>query len=280
MSDTSGSMINVVTVASPLHSERFSSLDADLKIQSADGVLFQLHKKYLETTTGGFSQTGLNSQGEIVQLPETSATLELLFQFIYPTRHPGLASTPFETLAPLAEAAEKYEVFAAMNVCQIRMMNMLPNYAEEIMAYAVKHDYLDIMYSAAPLLLEKPLESVLAEFPPAIAIAWTRYHATWSTCVRSAMLSLPKTFQDGGYSHRKQTREWQEYEGCYCGQPIDSTINKLLMELAKGITSLRDLSWMDRSDLVCCERLKPALAQWRISIESFIQGIPDLSTFV
>jgi hypothetical protein len=62
--------------------------------------------------------------GEIVNLTEDAATvtLELLFQFVYPQRHPNLSDSPYEVVAPLAEAAEKYEVFAAMNICGIRMV--------------------------------------------------------------------------------------------------------------------------------------------------------------
>lgn len=63
--------------------------------------------------------------GEMVELTEDSSTLELLFQFIYPQRHPTLSDTPYEIIAPVAEAAEKYEVFAAMNICQIRMLYVL-----------------------------------------------------------------------------------------------------------------------------------------------------------
>jgi hypothetical protein len=40
---------------------------------------------------------------------------------MYPERHPDLESADFEMLEPLAEAAEKYEVFSAMNICKIRI---------------------------------------------------------------------------------------------------------------------------------------------------------------
>jgi len=58
---------------------------------------------------------------EIVPLTETSTILEILFQFVYPQRHPSLDDMNWATFAGLAEAAEKYEVYNAMNVCQIRM---------------------------------------------------------------------------------------------------------------------------------------------------------------
>ena len=48
---------------------------------------------------------------EIVWLTEDSATLELLFQFMYPQHPPELKNVDFVTVMSLAEAAEKYEVF-------------------------------------------------------------------------------------------------------------------------------------------------------------------------
>lgn len=50
--------------------------------------------------------------------------------------------------------------------------NVLPERAEEIMAYAVKNDYPDTMSIAAPLILDKPLEDALVRLPLKIALAW------------------------------------------------------------------------------------------------------------
>jgi hypothetical protein len=84
-------------------------------------VYFYLHRKNLETNTGAFPPAEIETRGETVLLTEDSRVLELLFQFVYPMHHPSLATTPFETLLALAEAAEKYEVYSAMTVCNIRM---------------------------------------------------------------------------------------------------------------------------------------------------------------
>ena len=97
------------------------ALDSDVTFLSADGVLFYLHRKNLETNTGGFPPAEIETRNEIVSLTEDSSILELLFRFIYPAHHPKLDRTPFATLSLLAEAAEKYEVYSAMNVCSIRM---------------------------------------------------------------------------------------------------------------------------------------------------------------
>jgi hypothetical protein len=48
-------------------------------------------------------------------------TLELLFQFCYPDHRPDVEALEFDALALLAEAAEKYQVFPAMNICKICM---------------------------------------------------------------------------------------------------------------------------------------------------------------
>jgi hypothetical protein len=58
---------------------------------------------------------------EVVQLPESSATLDLLFRFCYPQRHPDLEKLDFDILAALSEATEKYQMFSAINVCKYYM---------------------------------------------------------------------------------------------------------------------------------------------------------------
>lgn len=103
--------------------------DADLVVQSADNVQFHLHRKYLEAHTGAFPGAGdglLDSNprrgdGEVTSLTEPAKVLEILFQFVYPKRQPDLDNVAYEMLGPLAEAAEKYEVFAAMSVCALQL---------------------------------------------------------------------------------------------------------------------------------------------------------------
>lgn len=82
-----------------------------------------IHDANIQAHIGGFAVPEFQTQddSEPVSLPEDSTILELLFQFIYPDRHPDLESTTFDVLKKLAEAAEKYKVFSAMNVCKIRM---------------------------------------------------------------------------------------------------------------------------------------------------------------
>jgi len=56
-----------------------------------------------------------------VQLTESGKTLELLFAFVYPKRHPDLDNEDFQTVIELAEAVGKYEVYSAMCACNTRL---------------------------------------------------------------------------------------------------------------------------------------------------------------
>ena len=96
--------------------------DADVTFLSSDLVTFKLHRKYLEATTGSFPGAEFETQGELVRLTEPSSVLEVMFQFVYPRRHPRLDKQNFDSVLAIAEAVEKYEVFSAMNTCETRMM--------------------------------------------------------------------------------------------------------------------------------------------------------------
>ncbi|KAJ7431916.1 hypothetical protein B0H11DRAFT_1641187, partial [Mycena galericulata] len=97
--------------------------DADITIQSSDGVLFKLHRKNLQVHSVVFadaeSATLPENGGEVVQLSETSENL--LFQFMYPQLQPDLKTLEFRLLAGMAEAAEKYMVFSALTLCRMNM---------------------------------------------------------------------------------------------------------------------------------------------------------------
>ncbi|KAF8886722.1 hypothetical protein BD779DRAFT_1441389, partial [Infundibulicybe gibba] len=158
--------------------------DSDVTFSSSDAVLFRIHRKNLETSTGGFPAGGFATLGEIVPLTETATTLELLFQFVYPRRHPDLETVTFEVLAPLAEAAEKYEVFAALNICKIHMRNALPDHAAEVLGYAARHGYPDIIQRAALLLIREPLIKVISALPQNLIVPWAGlfFPLRWSEC--------------------------------------------------------------------------------------------------
>ncbi|KAJ6592909.1 hypothetical protein B0H19DRAFT_975629, partial [Mycena capillaripes] len=106
-------------------SERFSANDADMMISSSDGMLFKVHRKNLEVHSAIFANaenaTRPENGDDIVHLTESSDALDLLFQFMYPQPPPDVRTLEFKIFASLAEAAEKYVVYAALGWCRTRM---------------------------------------------------------------------------------------------------------------------------------------------------------------
>ncbi|KAF5380018.1 hypothetical protein D9615_006290 [Tricholomella constricta] len=155
-------------------SECFSAADADITFQSSDGILFSIHKTNLIVMTGGFPPPEFHSPEDgAIPLPEPSGTLEILFQFLYPERHPKLAeSMPFHLLDAVTEAAEKYQVFVAMDACEALMRKTLPWHADRIFLYAVKHGYNDLVDLAAIPLLDYPFEETLKGLPNDLICPW------------------------------------------------------------------------------------------------------------
>ena len=87
--------------------------------------MFKIHSKHLQTSSAVLSP-GLASMdlGEAVPLSETSDVLEILFQFVHPPsetaanyHQPSVMNMKSNLFFKVAEAAEKYVVFGAMNVC-------------------------------------------------------------------------------------------------------------------------------------------------------------------
>lgn len=94
---------------------------ADVTFQSSDGILFHLQRKYLEVATGAFPGAEFDTNGETTSLSEPAAVLAILFGFVHPKRYPDVEDLDFSLLADVAEAAEKYEAFAAIELCRLQM---------------------------------------------------------------------------------------------------------------------------------------------------------------
>ncbi|KAF8218699.1 hypothetical protein L208DRAFT_1473248, partial [Tricholoma matsutake] len=101
----------------------------------------------------------------IVQLPEKSLILNMLFQFCHSDPHPELNDLTFDTLAELAKAAENYKVFSAISVCKISMKDALPLNVFNIFIYGAMYGHPDIYQTTPIMVLQKPLSQVLPRLP-------------------------------------------------------------------------------------------------------------------
>ena len=84
-------------------------------------VPFHVPKVNLTINAGNFAPPEFETRSEVVQLTDRVVTLECFFQFCSLDRHPDLGGVKFDVLDCLAEAAEKYQVFSAMNICRFCM---------------------------------------------------------------------------------------------------------------------------------------------------------------
>jgi hypothetical protein len=97
--------------------------DYDVALKSCDDVTFRVHKNVLQMHSHGFAtpDNTVVQPDDVVALSETSAVLDLLLQYMYPNPQPHLAAVEFVVLAGLAEAAQKYEVWSAMEITKVYM---------------------------------------------------------------------------------------------------------------------------------------------------------------
>ncbi|KIM36943.1 hypothetical protein M413DRAFT_424093 [Hebeloma cylindrosporum] len=196
------------TAEQPWVGTKFSVYDSDVEVRSSDGFIFQLHRVVLGVTTGAFPGSELDTGAEVVQLTEPANVLGIIFAFLYPKEHPDLHGEIFQVLSAVAEAAAKYEVFSAVHVCNERLVKFLPEYAPEILAHAVKHDYPRLIRATLPHFARAPFIPVLARLPPSYVVPWARYHEAWRSVFKETVLyikELPRTAPISSSCHSSMT---------------------------------------------------------------------------
>jgi hypothetical protein len=98
-------------------------------VRSSDGVLFKFDKRQLGSHSGVFASAEVSTvseTNELVELTEPSEVVDLLLQLMSLQEAPDLKSLDFETLAMLAEAVEKYDVFHSKTICRMLMQSVDP----------------------------------------------------------------------------------------------------------------------------------------------------------
>ncbi|KAF9478262.1 hypothetical protein BDN70DRAFT_880225 [Pholiota conissans] len=185
----------------------FDFSDSDVTIQSSDGILFKLHRRNLEFGTGAFPPAEVfQTEGEITQLTEKADILAVMFQFVYPRRHPDLEDLVFELVIQVAEAVEKYEVFAAMNTCRLRLRHFITKHAAEVMGHFVRHNYSSMVDECVPHIARSPLIDVLELLPPECVLPWLLYQDAWKSVFKLARKYIKAKPMDGeGLCHHPMT---------------------------------------------------------------------------
>ncbi|KAJ7877609.1 hypothetical protein B0H13DRAFT_2200535 [Mycena leptocephala] len=206
------------------------ALEADIYLRSSDGILFEAHSKNLELYSGGFPPANFADVGgderEVVQMTETSSVLALLLQYVHNQRQPDSSRFQFETLAGLAEAAEKYLVFSAMEVCKIQMRLSIPTHPVRVLAYAAKHGYPELRDIAAPLTISASLQSVEAAMHdmPEILIAWVKYREGFIHTLHFLFKRPPIVLHRGGLN---TCELWEPFQQEIVEKTVDCQLEPL-----------------------------------------------------
>ncbi|KAI4520315.1 hypothetical protein K525DRAFT_203991 [Schizophyllum commune Loenen D] len=249
--------------------ERFASTEGNVVVfRSIDQVLFNIHRVNLRVnTTGPFAEDFLAPKGDVADLTEDAKTLELLFRFIYSERHPTLADLPFDELLSLAEAAEKYGVAPAMNLCYVRLTLIYKDKPFEILVYAHKHAYTDLLDMCAPHTLGTPVEKVRTLLPASLLLAWICYNDPW---------------------HRIITRETTEQLfNCCCKSSTGAAQRTLSTLIAQGPPAFLDLTSLSAKLRTASECTNSSryncsfwLNIWATDLDVKLKALPPLSSFV
>ncbi|KAF9523213.1 hypothetical protein CPB83DRAFT_747634, partial [Crepidotus variabilis] len=153
---------------------------ADVLFQSSDGPIFKICRRHLQSASAGLAVSDhLVVDDEPVYLQETSEVLEVLFQFIQPPaegkrfRQPSVRDLEPRMFFAVAEAAEKYIVYGAMNTFSTHMYQMVDKYPVEVLNHCERHGYPDLVDAAASKTISKPLAAVVdGLWHPGLIIRW------------------------------------------------------------------------------------------------------------
>ncbi|THV04273.1 hypothetical protein K435DRAFT_714731 [Dendrothele bispora CBS 962.96] len=116
---------------------------------------------------------------EIVHLSESSAVLDLMFQYMYLQPQPDLRKVDFDVVKDLAEAVEKYCVYSAMGALNLRMREHIPSQPVEVLLYAIRHNHPELINESAEATLEFPPYPMLQRVPLEVFSAWISYQQTY-----------------------------------------------------------------------------------------------------
>ncbi|ESK84351.1 hypothetical protein Moror_10193 [Moniliophthora roreri MCA 2997] len=153
----------------------------DTILRSRTGALIGAHSHQLKShCPDGLWSLAVSSFAlqEPVQTAYETDVIRLLTRWIHPLRPMQTNSLTFDLLKRFAEAVETYRVYCAMESVRLAMMLHIKHHPTAVFAYAVKHNYRDIVQLALPKTLQvtqpEEMRVALADRPD-LVIAWLTY---------------------------------------------------------------------------------------------------------
>ncbi|KAI4294514.1 hypothetical protein K525DRAFT_290631 [Schizophyllum commune Loenen D] len=256
----------------PQSSERFSIPDLDTAaFLSSDKVIFHVDRSRLARDAHGFPPQELAPppQSETIPLSEDAVTLELLFRIIYREERVRLDSLPFENIAALAEAAEKYDVYAAILLCRIAMEAHCSDHTLAVMSYAARYGHNDILDNAAGFSVGLESARVRQELPLNHFAAWAVYVGQYSKLAKTMVIR--KSFRVCDLCTQRIVRKALEY-GPECLTNRDTLFSEDIL--------------YPKSKTVCEKyyggggECKMCLLNWKDALAAEVNQLQPLSSFL
>ncbi|KAH8804315.1 hypothetical protein DL96DRAFT_1766397, partial [Flagelloscypha sp. PMI_526] len=188
--------------------------------------------------------------------------------------HPHLYNIEFTVLDKLAEAAKKYEVFAAMNLCNYKMIDFALNHPAEVLAYACKHDYPHLVEECCEYALQQPLSFMLKLLPPHLRMAWAFYHEqfvdawTVSFDMHEKGHNTLNIYGDTG----QECSEWKTFRGDLASS---ASRRRMILVLSDVKRYFEDFQAMKPSR--CC---RDVLDRWKAMLDTSLKDIKPFRSFI
>ncbi|KAJ6552304.1 hypothetical protein DFH09DRAFT_1167609 [Mycena vulgaris] len=155
-----------------------------------------------------------------------------------------------------------------MNICHIRLRDMVHEHPVEVAAYAAKHDYPYLVSQVAPMMISMPPVDVIDLLPGYLVLPWIRYVQEWTRVHQTVAL---------------------KFNGQHCSESSWLGYSfTCIQRLAPGVHTLRSLDRVFDYNIPvydgnrgrnyeCC---RADLQAWRKRIEDAIAEIPKFHTFL
>jgi len=224
---------------------------------------------------------GVNSisdgiSGDSVKLAESAKVLDLLLSIVYRLdgAKSNLRSAGFDMLKAVAEAAEKYFFDIASGICEMYMCESSAKHPMKVMKYAIKHDHVDAMDSAAPWLIGLPEDSVLDIFEQSKFLrAWAKYYSACSKYLGAIYANQPSYI----------TTKYHPFNFCSVADALPKAVLEAIAIMGTNPASFRNTDSIFCGPLMtaakcseCCERL----LGWKQKIAAGMDFVPKFSTFI
>ncbi|TFK70765.1 hypothetical protein BDN72DRAFT_896213 [Pluteus cervinus] len=149
-------------------------LPIDVVIKTSDAQYFGTHLQNLESHADGFPPASLGKRKRVnhMDIEEDSEVTSLMLHLMHKQPQPDLRQTPISILVRLAEAAEKYLIYSAMNICRVVLNTRTSEAPLGILAYAIKHGYHEVADVAGPLSLGESWNEARNELGPSGVMLW------------------------------------------------------------------------------------------------------------